>query len=154
MNNYVFIATPISGFNSEKEYKAYREKVIKLIAFLREKGYKVHSELEKVKSKNCYDSPEKSVEDDFNNIINSDYFLLLHPARMQTSSLIELGYACALKKNIVAVGKMSDFPYLVIGYEKYSKNTVVVDIDTLSESCYQQILCSLQSVGNNIVNQE
>ena len=143
MNNSVFLAAPISGFALEKEYLIYRQKAVKLISYLRDNGYKVCSELESVSSSGNYDSPGNSVYEDFKNIKDSDFFLLLHPSRMQTSSLIEFGYACAFDKTIVVVGRKEDLPYLVIGYEEYSDKATIIDTERLSEDIFPRILDAL-----------
>lgn len=146
MNNRIFLATPISGFSTEIEYKEYRTEALKLISFLRENGYEVCSELENVVGSSDYDSPAKSVSDDFTSIKANDYFLLLHPARMQTSSLIEFGYACAFDKKVVAVGRKKDMPYLVIGYEEFSKKAKIVETDKLVEDIFPEVLNALESL--------
>lgn len=146
MNNCIFLATPISGFPTEAGYQEYRKEALKLISYLRENGYEVCSELENVVGSSDYDSPAKSVSDDFNSIKENDYFLLLHPARMQTSSLIEFGYACAFDKKVVAVGRKKDLPYLVIGYEEYSKKAKIVETDKLEDEAFSAILQVLQTL--------
>ena len=46
------------------------------------------SELESVEDVGTYDSPEQSVAKDFGNINEADCFMLLHPRKMQMSSLL------------------------------------------------------------------
>ncbi len=144
MNNRVFISTPISGFSTHDNYLNYRKKVLKLIDFLRSNEFEICSEVESVNSENNYDSPAKSVKDDFESIKENDYFILLHPQRMQTSSLIELGYACAMNRKIIAVGKKSDLPYLVIGYVEYNSSARIIETDELDESVFPRILEALR----------
>ena len=146
MNNRVFVSTPISGFSDEREYNKYRDEVIKFISFLRNNGFDVCAEIEKVYGVNDYDSPSKSVEMDFARIKDCDYFILLHPKRIQSSSLIECGYACALDKKIVAVGKRNDFPYLIIGYEEFSDKAKNIEVQELSDEVYPHILNILKSL--------
>ena len=140
------MSTPISGFASETEYRRFRKNAIKLTSFLSNNGCEVFSELKNVTSTGDYNSPANSVSEDFNRIKSNECFLLLHPAKMQTSSLIEFGYACALNKQIVVVGKKEDLPYLVIGYEEYSNRAKIVEVDKLSEEVFPSILSALQSV--------
>ena len=144
MNNRVFISTPISGFATQNGYLRYRKKVLALIKYLRTNGYDVCSEAENINDSANYDSPAKSVKDDFSSITNTDYFILLHPARMQTSSLIEFGYACAKNKKILAVGRKIDFPYLVIGCDEVNSNTKIVEIDELDACVFPRILTTLR----------
>ncbi len=146
MNNRVFIATPISGFADDNEYRDYRYMVFNLIACLRKNAFEVYAEIENIEGSNEYDTPARSVEIDFENIRKCDYFILLHPRRMQSSSLIEFGYACALDKKIVAVGRKEDFPYLVIGYGAYSEKARIVDVDELIQKDFPAILESIKSI--------
>ena len=146
MNNRIFLAAPISGFANEYEYKNYRINVMKLISFLRENGYEVFSEIECISGSKAYDSPATSIEKDFKDIASSDYFLFLHPMRIQSSSLIEYGYVCALNKKIVSVGRRRDFPYLIIGYEEFSDKSIIVETENISEEYYLQILMALKSL--------
>lgn len=146
LNSRIFMATPISGFATEVAYKEFRKEALKLVSYLRKHGYEVCSELERISESDNYDSPVKSVSDDFNSIKDNDYFLLLHPGKMQTSSLIEFGYACAFDKRIVAVGRKKDFPFLVIGYEEFSDRAIIVETDELSTDDYPRILNALRQM--------
>lgn len=93
----VFIAAPISGFKSNDDYTVFRKSVMELILELK-KEHKVLSELESISELADYDSPQTSVIEDTLKIRASDWFILIHPQRMQTSSLIELGNAYAMGK--------------------------------------------------------
>lgn len=128
MSKKIFISAPISGFVDKTAYRLFRSFVLKLIDSLRQHQYEVCSELEQISHSEDYDSPTKSVEEDFSNIESSDIFLMLHPQRIQTSSLIELGYACAHKKIIVIVGIKDMLPYLAKGLEHSSIKAKIVDI--------------------------
>jgi hypothetical protein len=141
----VFISTPISGFSTKKEYEEYRNTVLELISALR-KECLICSEIEKVLGKSDYDTPAKSVEDDFRNIRDNDIFILLHPGRMQTSSLIEFGYACAYKKKIIMVASQKDLPYLAIGYAEYSVDAVIVETEKLSHKDFCRILLEIDKL--------
>ena len=137
--NGIFISTPISGFADKETYLKYREVVVRLIEKLRRK-YEVCSEVEQIIEWDTYDSPMKSVKEDFCSIKNNSFFILLHPARMQTCSLIEFGYACALKKKILIVGRKKDLPYLAVGYAEYSKEVNIIETDKLSDGDFERII--------------
>lgn len=141
----IFISTPISGFSDKSEYYNYREIVLKLISKLRE-SYSVCSEVEQIAGLETYDSPGKSVTEDFESIRNNDVFLFLHPSKMQTSSLIELGYAIALDKKIVIVGRKEDLPYLAVGLESFSNKTVIIDISISSDKHFNQVCNAIHSL--------
>lgn len=79
------------------------------------KDFTVVSELESVKDIDSYDLPEQSALKDFIDIKETDFFMLLHPCRMQTSSFIELCYAYALKKPSLIIAYLEDLPYMALG---------------------------------------
>lgn len=139
----IFIAAPISGFNDQKEYVNYRKSVINLIACL-EDEYQIFSELTKVKEICDYDTPEEAVKQDLELIDNADFFIILHPYRMQTSSMIELGYALANKKNIIIIGKIEDLPYMAVGMRAFS-NVRIVSTNELSQNTVDEILKEIES---------
>ena len=136
MNNRVFIATPISGFYGTDEYQRFRMFVLRVVSILRDEGYIVCTELERIVDSSDYSSPQKSLEDDFYSILSSGVFLLIHPKPMQTSSLIELGFACANNKKIVIVGNMDSLPYLAKNLPETSIRSVRIDFVDYS---YKQI---------------
>ena len=135
-NKAIFLAAPISGFSNDNEYRGYREKVLKFMAHLRANSYEVYSEIEKVTGKNNYSSPDHSAEDDFNKINDLDIFLLLHPRRVQTSSLIELGYAYAKGKTIVIIGSTDALPYLALGLPAVCPNVRLIDSSELDTNTF------------------
>lgn len=145
----VFLSTPISGFSQSENYHIFRENVLKLIRRLR-KSFQVCAEIELIDCVNKYDSPEKSVEDDFENIKRNEVFLFLHPAKMQSSSLIELGYAIGHDKQIVIAGKRSDLPYMAFGLERYSDKVRVIDVDVLSEDDNELIYDAVVKISSDI----
>lgn len=146
MKKKVFIAAPISGFDRKTEYNFFRQFILYLIDALRQSGFEVCSEVEQISKTENYDSPMKSVNDDFSNILSSDIFLLLHPKKIQSSSLIELGFACANKKVIVLAGKKEDFPYLAKGLETSNIRAKMLDIDGFSNDKTTIIIEAIDSM--------
>lgn len=146
MGKKIFIAAPISGYNNKSEYKLFRQFILHLIEALRLVGFVVCSEVEQISKAGNYDSPTKSVNDDFFNIHSSDIFLMLHPKKMQTSTLIELGYACADHKSIVLVGKADDFPYLAKGLEDSEISTRFVKVEAFSDKSIDGIVDIITSL--------
>lgn len=140
MNKKIFISAPISGFEDKNIYRKFRDFIIKLILALRKEKFEVCSEVEQISNTENYDSPTKSVENDFANIISSDIFLMIHPKKMQTSSLIELGFACANSKKIIIVGKEDALPYLAKGLKKSQISTEFVDISEINDSIILKII--------------
>lgn len=144
--NKIFIATPISGFQNENQYKIYRKKVNQLIESL-SKRYEVYSEIQSITGSEVYDSPEDSLKKDFKAINKSNIFILLHPMRIQSSTLIELGYACALKKTLVIVGEEKDLPYLALGLAKSNDNAYFISSSVIDDEIVVKINDILNSLN-------
>ena len=150
MTRSIFLASPISGFSSQDEYYSFRKEALSLIAFLRDKGYAVYSKIEGIVSSNNYDSPAKSVNEDFKAIKKNDIFMLLHPARMQTSSLVEFGYACAFNKKILVVAKKLDLPFLIIGYAEDNDSARIVNTSIKDKNSYTLIIKALDELSRGL----
>jgi nucleoside 2-deoxyribosyltransferase len=58
---------------------------------------------------------------------------------MQTSTLIELGYAVAKEKKIIVIGKTDILPYLALGLSKYSSDIKILPYSELNESIFEQV---------------
>ena len=121
----IFISAPISGFNDENKYKKTREQVLKLIQELRKKHY-VYYELENISNLDSYDDAQSAVINDFRQIYDSDIFIILHPQRMQSSSLIELGYAIAIEKKIIIISDQENLPFLALGLPIAMTNVKII----------------------------
>lgn len=143
----IFLAAPISGFQDEHQYTIYRENVLSLISLLSDR-YDICSEIQNISKTESYDTPEESLEKDFSEIEKADIFMLLHPMRMQTSSLIELGYACALKKKLLIVGRKEDLPYLVLGITKPKYNAFSIYVSEINHEIINSISEALTLLGN------
>lgn len=125
----IFLATPMSGFGDAKMYSEYREKMMSFISILKNE-FDVYSEIEKIINSDCYDSPEKSVSEDFGMIDSSDVFVIHHPKPMQTSTFIELGYAFAKNKTIIIIANSQKLPYLMRGMtNSFSRVFIINDSD-------------------------
>lgn len=146
MNNRVFIATPISGFSRIDEYQRFRTFVLQLVSTLREEGYFVCTEVERITDLNDYSSPQKSIKDDFDSILASDIFLFVHPKSMQTSSLIELGFACASNKKIVIVGNVDVLPYLAKNLPETDIHAIRIDFVDYSNEQNKRICDAVDNI--------
>ena len=136
----IFIATPISGFDNWHEYESFRINILTLIEMLRQLNYHVWSEIELVGSNSEYDTPEQSVKKDIQKIKSSDIFILIHPRKMQTSTLFELGYAFSLSKDIIIVGEERNLPYMAKGLNIGDHFLKIVESDTFDELTLKKIV--------------
>jgi len=135
----IFLSTPISAFDVNKEYIEYRQQVLNFILLLRKENM-VYSEIEEISELDYYDNPSEALTKDLDIIDKSDIFVIHHPFRMQTSTLIELGYAVALNKRIIIIGKRKDLPYLALGLPEKTSNTLIIDTSSLSVQIAEEIL--------------
>lgn len=139
----IFIAAPISGFQCEKAYHLYRESVISLISELNP-NFDVVCELSTINNSSQYNSPDDSAAKDFSQIRDADIFIFLHPKRMQSSSLIELGFAIALRKKILIVGKEDDLPYLALGIRSVNPTTHIISTSEITPLVIEKIKSNLE----------
>lgn len=138
----IFLSTPISAFRDEEKYVEYRHLLLSFIQVLREK-YEVYSEIEQIRGLSCYDEPGKSAVDDFRRILEADFFMLHHPIRMQTSALIELGYAIAKEKKIIIIANPKELPYLALGLSASLFTVKIVPSSELSKETIDEVLLFL-----------
>lgn len=147
----IFLATPISGFQSEDQYILYRESVLLLIAEL-SNNYEVYCELQKILDIESYDTPQDSLKKDFDAIEEADLFILLHPMRIQSCSLIELGYACALRKKLLIVGTQNDLPYFVNGLIEPDYNSIIIHSSEINDKTITEIIDALSTLSSKSRN--
>lgn len=134
----IFLAAPISGFKDEAEYRKNRENLLNLINKLSIK-FQVYSEISNIGSLSTYDEPGESAIKDFSQIAEADVFIIYHPMNMQTSTLIELGYAVAKEKKIIIIGNTDILPYLALGLSKYSSDIKIISCSELNEVIFRQV---------------
>ena len=139
----IFLSTPISAFGTNHDYNEYRQQVLNFISVLRERNI-VYSEIEGICELNYYDKPSIALSKDLNIIDESEVFVIHHPFRMQTSTLIELGYAVALNKRIIIVGNRKDLPYLALGLPEKTSNAFIIDTSSLSAQTAEEILLKIE----------
>lgn len=147
----IFLATPISGFQSEDQYIKYRKSVLLLIESLGN-NYEIYCELQKIIDIVSYDTPQDSLKKDFNAIEESDIFILLHPMRMQSSTLIELGYACALRKKMIIVGAQNDLPYLVNGLIEPDYDSIIINSSEIDDKIITEVIDAISVLCNKECN--
>lgn len=143
-NMRIFLAAPISGFNSQNEYNEYRSMLLNFIRKLRRK-FQVYSEVDQIYDLNDYDAADVSAINDFKHIFKSDCFLLYHPYRMQTSSFVELGYAIALEKKIIIISNPKNLPYIAIGLPCAFQNIKVVSSSCLNTETINKVIYILNA---------
>lgn len=141
----LFLATPISSFNTDEEFHSYRKKVLKAIAELRIEHH-VHCEIEKVKNDNNYDSPADSFTQDLSAIQACDVFIMHYPQPLPTSTLIELGIALALEKIVIIITPdKHQLPYLVQAIDSIGASIKLIEDEHLGKKATKKIIDFLRN---------
>lgn len=134
----IFLAAPMSGFKDELQYKKNRKNLIGFINKLNKK-YIVYSEILHIQSMDSYEDPGQSAIKDFGEISRADVFIMYHPMHMQTSTLIELGYAVAKQKKIILIAQPDMLPYLALGLSSYNPDIYIVPSSELDRDVVNQV---------------
>jgi hypothetical protein len=113
----VFLSSPILGFDSFEKYLSVRKTTLELIAALKDQceindvffiGQQIETEHD------YFHLPYVAVEDAFQVLRESPYYVLVYPERLISSVLIEAGYALALGKfSVYFVRDSKDLPNLL-----------------------------------------
>lgn len=141
----IFFSTPISAFRVNQDYIEYRQHALNFISLLRERNT-VYSEIEEISELNYYDNPSDALSKDLDIIEKSEVFVIHHPFRMQTSTLIELGYAIALNKRIIIIGNRKDLPYLALGLPEKKSNASIINASSLTVQTAEEVLLKIAGI--------
>lgn len=72
-------------------------------------------------------------------IDESSVFIIYHPQKIQSSTLIELGYAVAKEKIIIIISEYNNLPYMALGLPKYNEKINIINSLELNENAYIKI---------------
>ncbi len=100
----------------------------------------VWSEIELVSSDSDYDTPKQAVLNDLRIIDESNVFILIHPQKMQTSTLFKLGYAYSRIKKIIIVSEDKNLPYMVRGLDVPGKHVKYINSSSVDKVICKEIL--------------
>jgi len=140
----IFLATSISSLNSPEKLAEYKKGIRLLADSLISESHSVHSELFKIESIDNYDSPLDSLSMDMTAISKADVFILHYPIKKGSSTLIELGYAIAKEKFIIAlIPSLDVLPFMALGLDAMKHAALVIQSE-INESCLQQVKFALE----------
>lgn len=71
---------------------------------------------------------------------------MFHPQKMQTSTLIELGYACAFNVKIIIIGNKNNLPYLAKGLEESEHKAKLMNISDFNNINKEEIFAAISSM--------
>jgi nucleoside 2-deoxyribosyltransferase len=109
-----FIAAPMSGFSSDSDYQESRKIILGMIKHLENdhKFSSVYYAGSEIASQAHFNSHELAMKRDLAALRKTDIFILLYPAKIISSVLVEAGYAMALLKPMLLMVKdKRDLPY-------------------------------------------
>lgn len=110
----VFISSPMTSVGKPKEYDNLQRAVTQLTKELKRLGYEVFYGGVDVKHMSELGKATRIPPENFEALKHAEYVVLLYPKLLATSSLIEIGYALALGKEIVIFAKEGERMPLVL----------------------------------------
>ena len=112
----VFLSSAMAGLKTEEDYQKYRNEALHLEKIMKEKCnfQEIFYAGRNLATKAAFEAQNLSLEDDFNALRESRYFLLIYPERIVSSVLFEAGWALALgKPSVYYVRNRADLPFLM-----------------------------------------
>ena len=129
----VFLASPISGFNTLEDYSEDRDKMFKLIDILEAKLGKVFYAGKNIPNNSILDS-DSEIKRDFDAIRECQYFIMFYPDKIVSSVLVEAGYALALKKpSIYFVKNIKNLPFLLQFASREYRNVKLIEYSCIKD---------------------
>lgn len=124
----VFVATPISSFASDHEYALFRDYLLATLTLLREENSiaAVYCAAEHVAVAQLGGDPVDATRRDLAALQAATHFVLIYPAKIASSVLIELGYALALQQTIVVICRSPmDLPFAARAFDRIYANVMI-----------------------------
>lgn len=129
----IFLASPISGFASSKQYSEDRAEMLKFIRLLESKMGNVFYAGRKLLTNTVLDADDE-IKRDFEAIDKCSCFVMFYPEKIVSSVLVEAGYALALRKpSIYFVRSSEDLPFLLQFAAREFTNTKLYEYKSLDE---------------------
>ena len=125
----LFISTPMSSFSTDAAYQQHREEIMELINALRKntRFKSVYFSGESLKSQEEFITPDHAIMQDFGALEASAVFIMIFPGSVNSSVIVEAGYALALgKPSIYFVKDKKELPFMLREVAQISKAKVKV----------------------------
>ena len=147
-----FIATPMSGFESELAYEHFQKwlkSLLKSITDKKRNNYYYCAAINVI-AKDLSKDPTNSVKSDIDEIEKSTDFIFIYPIEVTTSAIMELGYALALKKRITIIApKNISLPFMLNYLEDIYPNVSYLNIDKIDNKSIERISNQLNQQAKN-----
>lgn len=112
----VFLSSPMAAFTNDEEYKDDRKDTLRIVETLQDKCKfdSVFYAGRHIDSIDSFDAEDISIQNDYEALSKSRYFVMLYPKKIVSSVLVEAGWALALRKpSIYFVRNRDDLPFLL-----------------------------------------
>lgn len=131
----VFVSAPMSSFESKKSYKKLRKVAERVAEEFESHGYKSFFGGRGVRYRSEETSSIKFPSENFERLKHAECFVLLYPAALPSSALIELGYALALNKKIAVFAERgADLPLVLKGLSVPLPNLHKHEVDRIADT--------------------
>lgn len=132
--NKVFIGAPMDSV-SPSSYKTNWVDALKLkTVLLEECGVKDIFYPGETLESGDFDGQEKSIRKNFIILKESEHYLFLYPEKAASSTLMEIGYAIALSKNMIIYTKSrSELPFMLQHADKVIANLKIYEYEKFSD---------------------
>ena len=133
----IFVAAPMSGFESDEEYQSNNAVVLRVTEALdaRFGADNVYCAGRSVLSADAFDPHSDGVLRDLAALDQADAFILIYPRKVATSALIEAGAALARRIPVTAfVRQLDDAPYMLRRLSETPKSPSFVAIRTYGDA--------------------
>lgn len=131
----VFVGVPMASAddNEYSEYKDCADKVKKaLLEFTN--ASEVYCPCEEIPDRGKFDGYKKAILKDFQILRESEHYIFIYPKPINSSILVEMGYAIALSKNTTIFAKnTSDLPFMLEEADKVIYNLEIHKYDSTSD---------------------
>jgi hypothetical protein len=144
----VFIAAPMSGFDSNKDYEESRKIILDLIDHLKKQHTfsDIYYAGSQISSRSQFTSHNLAMKVDLDALRRSALFILLYPEKLISSVLVEAGYAMACRTPMLLMVKnRGDLPYFFREAEQISGDETLPPIEIQEYKGYRDLERSIDA---------
>ena len=132
----VFLSTPMSTLNDADEFRLFKSTTNEIQEVLRyELDYNIiYYAGNTVDGLDDFHTPEASILQDFKAILSCEKFLMIYPKKYPSSTLVEVGYAMSLNREIIIfTTTRSELPFLLSMADKVYQNIRIFELDDIAK---------------------
>jgi len=133
----IFVASPMDSLGTDTAFQIDREGVLRIVQALEQEMVeaKVHYAGSAIASRAAFDPELRGFEINCRALHTATAFVLLYPARIASSVLVEVGAALALELPIVMfVRSREDLPYLLRAFVETTARVRCFECATIDEA--------------------